>query len=89
MYDFIAYEYKISLADFRKLTVLQLYKLTNKIKSRRLEQAKFLASLHGKKIKEDHLSLHEEIEEISKEEEDRLYNLAQKDLEQWQQKKTF
>ena len=85
VYDLIASRYSYSIEQFCKLTFKQINHLTKAISKSIVEDRRYEAALHGKKIK-DIPNL--EDFEVDEKEQEILDKIAKKDFEQWPEIKT-
>ena len=85
IYDLIASRYSYSIEQFSKLTFKQINHLTKAISKSIVEERKYQAGLHGKKIKD--IQDFEDFE-IDENQQEVLNKIAQKDLEKWPKIKT-
>lgn len=85
IYDLIASRYSYSIEQFSKLTFKQINHLTKAISKSILEERKYYAALHDKKVK-DIPDL--EDFEVNEKQREILDKIAQKDLEKWPEIKT-
>ena len=85
IYDLIASRYSYSIEEFSKLTFKQINHLTKSISKSILEERKYEAALHGKKIKD--IPDFEDFE-IDEKQQEILSKIAQKDFEKWPEIKT-
>lgn len=82
----IASRYHLTIEQFGKLTFKQINSLTKAIKASIIEERKYEASLHDKKIKDSPNLIDEDEAYVSEEAEKVLDNLANEDFKKWQKK---
>lgn len=80
----IANRYHLTIEQFCNLTEKQIYSLTKAINASNIEERKFNAALHGRKIKDNPIESSAEDFEINKEAQTMLDNAAQEDFKKWQ-----
>lgn len=85
IYDLIASRYSYTIKEFSKLTFKQINHLTKAISKSILEERKYQAAIHDKKIKD--IPDLEDFEIDEKQQED-LNKIAQKEFEKWPEIKT-
>jgi hypothetical protein len=82
----IASRYHLTIEQFGKLTFKQINSLTKAIKASIIEERKYEASLHDKKIKDGPNLIDEDEAYVSEEAEKVLDDLANEDFKKWQKK---